>query len=81
MFEIMDITESIYEGVVEPPYKKTARADTNHAGHSRLNRGELALSNTHSKMNESNGNHRERYIDHPKGRSKPTYLIHDPVHS
>ena len=35
MFERMEITVYIYEGVVEPFYKKPTRADANRAGHSR----------------------------------------------
>ena len=31
----MEIAESIYEGVVEPSYKKHTRADANRAGHIR----------------------------------------------
>ena len=44
MFERMEIADSIYEGVVEPSYKKPARADTNRSGHRRKNRGEAASS-------------------------------------
>ena len=32
MFERMEITESIYEGVVETFYKKSTREDDNHTG-------------------------------------------------
>ena len=40
MFERMEISESIYEGIVEPYYlKKTTRADANRTGHSRQKRG------------------------------------------
>ena len=42
MFERMDISESKYEGVVEPFYKKTTSEDANRAGHIRLKRGEDA---------------------------------------
>ena len=42
MFECMDIVEYIYEGVVEPSYKKTNKEDVTRAGHSRQNRGEDA---------------------------------------
>ena len=35
MFEIMEITESVYKGVVEPSYKKPTMVDANCAGHSR----------------------------------------------
>ena len=34
MFELMDISEYIYEGVAEPSYKKTTREDSNRAGNS-----------------------------------------------
>ena len=40
----MEIAETIYEGVVEHYYSKTARAYANRAGHSKKNRGESALS-------------------------------------
>ena len=39
IFEHMEIDENIYEGVVEPSYKKTTRADANRAGNSMQNRG------------------------------------------
>ena len=39
MFERMEIAVSIYEGVVEPSYKKYTRVDANCAGHSRYKRG------------------------------------------
>ena len=32
MFELMEIAESIYEGVVKPSYKKTTRTEANHTG-------------------------------------------------
>ena len=35
----MEIVESIYEGVVTPPYKKTTRAEANRTGISKKNRG------------------------------------------
>ena len=35
MFERIDISESIYEGGVEPSYKKLFREDANLSGHSR----------------------------------------------
>ena len=44
MFERMEITESIYKGVVEPSYKKPTRSDANCAGHSKHNRREAASS-------------------------------------
>ena len=39
MFERMDISESIYKGVVEPSYKKNAREDSNRVGNSRKSKG------------------------------------------
>ena len=59
MFKQMDIFESIYEGVVESSYKKNSRAYAKFAGHSRQNRGEAALSQTHSTMGEINGKRRK----------------------
>ena len=44
MFDRMEISESIYEVVLEPSHKKPTRVDSNHAGHSRQKRGESALS-------------------------------------
>ena len=55
MFDCMEISESIYEGVVEPSYKKPPRADANRAGHIRKKRGESASSWTRSKKGESAG--------------------------
>ena len=40
MFERKEISESIHQGVVEPSYKKLARADANCTGNSRHKRGE-----------------------------------------
>ena len=39
MSERMEIEESIYEGVVEPSYKKYTRVDVNSGGHIRIMRG------------------------------------------
>ena len=39
MFESMKISESIYEVVLEPSYKKHTQSDSNHACHSRQKRG------------------------------------------
>ena len=44
MFESIEISESSYEGVVEPSHIKTTRSDANSADHSRHNRGEAASS-------------------------------------
>ena len=42
MFEHMEIEESIYEGVVEPSYKKPTREDTNRSGPTNKMRGQSA---------------------------------------
>ena len=55
MFERMEISESIYEGVVEPFYKKSPRTDTNRASHIRIMRGEAALSTSYYEMNDITG--------------------------
>ena len=44
MFYRMLISESIYEGVVEPSYKKPTRVDANRDGHRRQKRVEAASS-------------------------------------
>ena len=63
----MEIAESIYEGVLEPSYKKYTRADINRSGHIRNYRGEATLSNTHPVMGESPGKRRKPYVDRPSG--------------
>ena len=50
--ELMEIEEYVYEGVVEPYYKKSTRKDTKYADHRREMRGEAASSNTDSNMSE-----------------------------
>ena len=52
MFEPMEISEPIYEGVVELFYKKLTRADANRAGIRRKIRGKYASSNTYHQMSE-----------------------------
>ena len=43
MFEHMEIEETINEDVVDYSYRRTIRADANHAGHRRQNRLEAVL--------------------------------------
>ena len=43
MFERIEKVRSIYEGVLEPYYKKATREDANHASHSSKKRGRSAL--------------------------------------
>ena len=68
MFESMEITKSIYKGVVEPSYKKNTRADVNRAGNSRQKRGEVASSWTCPEKGERSGKRRTRYVDSPAGK-------------
>ena len=56
MFERMEISESIYEVVVEPSYKKSTREDTNHAFLGSKIRVEAASATTYYNMRESAGN-------------------------
>ena len=70
MFECMEIPEPIYEGVVEPSYKKPTSSYTNRDNHSRKMRLEAASSNNYSETSKSDGKCRKMYIDHPKDRSK-----------
>ena len=73
----MEITESIYEGVVEPSYQKPTREHANRADHNRKKRGESASSHTHYAMRENAGKQKKRYVDRPLGESK-TCLINFP---
>ena len=81
MFECTETTESIYEGVVEPSYKKPTRSDANHKGHSRKMRGGSTLLTTYSEMSDIYGKCRKRYVDRLKDISKLTCHIHVPGHS
>ena len=80
MFERMEITESIYKGVVEPPYKKTTWENSNPTGHRRKKREKSASSWTHPKKGESAGKRKKKHVDFPTGKSK-TCLIHSPGNS
>ena len=68
MFEHMEISESIYEGIVEPSYKKPTRADANRSGHIRQKRGEPDSSWTRPDKGESAGKRRKRHVDSPAGK-------------
>ena len=81
MFERMEIYNNIYERVVEPYYKKTARANTNCAGHSRKMMEEAITSTIYSNTSRYYGKHNQRYIDCPSYRSKITCLIYGNTHS
>ena len=72
MFECIEIAEYIYKGEVEPSYKNSTWSDTNRAGHSNINRGELASSKTHPATGESAGKHFKN-VDCLKIESKNLY--------
>ena len=55
MFERMEITETIYEGVVETSNKKTTIAYANHDGHVSQKRGEAESSKNYSVMGKHAG--------------------------
>ena len=80
MFECMEISKSIYEGEVEPSYKKPTREDANRAVHSRQNTGEDASSWNLPKKGDISGNSKKRHLDIPTGKSK-ICLIHGPGYS
>ena len=80
MFDRMEICESVYEGVVENHDKKSTCFDTNHAGRSRKNRVEAALSQIHSAMGGSAVKYRKRYVDFLSVETK-ICLIHCPRNS
>ena len=81
MFERMEISESIYEGVVEPYLKNLTRTYSNRAGHISKLRGEADLSTTYSNMIDTAGESRKSYADHLEGRYKIICLNHGPIHS
>ena len=75
IFQRIEISESIYDGVVEPSYEKPNGEYVNHDRISRKMIEESASSNTHSNMGETSVKRRKRYVDPPKDRSKLTCLI------
>ena len=77
MSERIEISEYICEGVVEPSYKKTTRADANHSGLSTKISGKTASSSTYSYMSKSTAKRIKRYVYHRKDISRLTCLIHD----
>ena len=81
MFERMQISENIYEAVLEPSYKNSTRAGAKCTGRGRQIRGGDTLSKMYSKMGNLTGMRKQKYVDHPRDQSKLTYLIHSLVHS
>ena len=68
----------MYEGVVEHSYKKSNRSDANHDVYNRQMRREAASSKIYSGVGKRSGKRKQRYVDHLRGQSKPTCLIHSP---
>ena len=62
----MKNVEQIYEGFVEPYYKKSTIAVDNRAGNSRKMRGEAVLSKKFFDMGKRSGKRNQRYADHPR---------------
>ena len=75
----MEITEYIYEGVVEYYYKKSTWADSNRAGHTRNKRGESTSYKNHPAKEESSEKRQKRYLYSSKRKLK-TCIIHGPGH-
>ena len=48
MFECIEIAESIYEGIVDPSYKRPTRLDSNFSGHTGKMIVKCTSSNTYS---------------------------------
>ena len=69
MFQRMEISESIYEGVVTASYKKATQAEANRTELSKNKRGYSALSNTHPAKDESSRKRSKRYVNRSKSAS------------
>ena len=65
IYECMEILEYIYEGVVEPSYKKPTCSDVNRSGCIRHKRGEAASSWTRLEKGERAVKLRKRHVDSP----------------
>ena len=74
----MEITEPIYEGVVETSHKKYNRSNDNHAGNIKQNIGEANSSKNYSDMLKSAGKRKQGCVYHMRDILKLTCLIHGP---
>ena len=59
MFERMDISESLYEGVLETAYEKPTQAEANRSGNRSNKRGKPASSKTRHAMANSADKHQK----------------------
>ena len=76
MFERMEVSESIYEGVFYYSYKlKTTRAEATLAVNSRKMRVESTLSNSNPEMDSCAGKFKKMYVDHPRVVSTLIYIL------
>ena len=80
MFEGMVIVKNIYEGVVEPYYKKSARLESNRNGHKSYIKGIATPLKSNSNMGRS-GKIKRINVDRLSGELELTCLIYGPVHS
>ena len=62
IFEHMEIDENIYEGVVEPSYKKTTQIEDTCAGHSSKMSGGYSPSKINPEMENCSGKSKKRYV-------------------
>ena len=68
MFELMEIMETIFEGVVEPYYRKTTREYANLSGRSRKNKEESASSKFYSDMGKCSEKRNQRCVNFSRDR-------------
>ena len=83
MFECMENSESIYEGVFEKPSKNpTYLAYANRDGHIRENRVEFSLSNYNPEKGSRAGKHKTINTYNPSGKSMGKHcMFHGYGHS
>ena len=78
MFEHIELSETIYEGVVEHYYLKNYRSDFNHDIHRRKIRVVDSLSKTHYNVVSHTSKLNKMYVDHMRGILKLTCKIYGP---
>ena len=65
MFERLEISENIYEGIVNPPCKKATREEATSAGHIMNMRGRYIPSNSYPYMGGRTVKRNKMYVDRP----------------
>ena len=76
MFKHMEISDNIYEVIVEPPYKKYTRVEFTHAGHRKTSRVGSDLSINNPDMGYRSGKRKKSYVENPSGAPPLTCLNH-----